>query len=179
MNVFAVIKLNFPQSYSQWATSPLFRHNGSNPVTRTSCQKPAGLFWLAASFSFLLFFFSLHFTDLQPRPWTSVGGRRRCACTASPTARTPCSDAWCTVTAWVSMNLNGVFTGGSTSAGWWDGLILAASIWPWWISCGAVDGSYQNSPRLCVFPSMMHRLLLGPRLPSWPPTNRLCLCSST
>lgn len=77
------------------------------------------------------------------------------------------------------MNLNGVFTGGSTSAGWWDGLILASSIWPWWISCGAVDGSYQNSPRLRVLRSMMHRLLL--RLLFLPPHphNSLCLCGGT
>lgn len=124
-------------------------------------KKPVGLFWLAVCF---FSFFSVFFCLLH-RPSASTlavrGQRSHCACMATSAARTPCSDAWCTVTAWVSMNLNRVFTGGSTSAGWWDGLILASAIWPWWISCGAVDGSYQNSPRLCVFPSMMHRLSSG------------------
>lgn len=135
------------RSYPQWATSSLLRHNDSNPSIHT-CQKNKlrDSSDRTSILLLLVFFLSFYFTDLQPdlsSPWAVAVVVH--ACWVRRVRRT--------VTAWVSMNLSGVFTGGSTSAGWWDGLVLACSIWPWWIRRGAVDGSYQNSSQLCVFRS--------------------------
>lgn len=74
MRAISLIKMNSTvRSYPRRARSLLLRRDGSHPATHTFCQKTCRV----CSDWPLLFFLSLsfYFTDLQPRPSQSVGGR--------------------------------------------------------------------------------------------------------